>query len=75
MAAVDFGVPDRAFDGAGSILAAVLKKAEFWKQHSAANINDGQRDILNRMLDGFEQVSTDREMFARYRARRYQRTA
>ncbi len=48
------GCLDRAFNGAETILAAVLKKAEFWKNHTAAKINDRQRDILNRLLDGFE---------------------
>ena len=45
---------DRAFNGAEEILAAVLRKAEFWKKHAAASINERQRDILNRLLDGFE---------------------
>lgn len=45
---------DRAFDGAEETLANVLRKAEFWKKHAAARFNDRQRDILNRLLDGFE---------------------
>ncbi len=45
---------DRAFDGAEETLANVLRKAEFWKKHAAAPFNDRQRDILNRLLDGFE---------------------
>ncbi len=48
------GCLDRALDGSETILAAVLKKAEFWKKYTAAKINDRQRDILNRLLDGFE---------------------
>jgi len=44
----------RAFEGAEAILAAVFEKAEFWKKHAAAKINQRQRDILNRLLDGFE---------------------
>jgi Fic family protein len=48
------GCLDRAFDGAQTILAAVFRKAEFWKRHAAASLNDRQRDILNRLLDGFE---------------------
>jgi Fic family protein len=48
------GCLDRAFDGAETILAAVLMKADFWKTHAAVKINDRQRDILNRLLDGFE---------------------
>jgi Fic family protein len=45
---------NRAFDGAESTLADVLRKAEFWKKHAAARFNERQRDILNRLLDGFE---------------------
>jgi Fic family protein len=48
------GCLDRAFDGAEQTLAAVFQKADFWKKHAAAKINDRQRDILNRLLDGFE---------------------
>jgi Fic family protein len=48
------GCLDRAFDGTSKILAAVFQKAEFWKKHAAAKINERQRDILNRLLDGFE---------------------
>jgi Fic family protein len=47
------GCLDRAFDGAESTLAAVFRKAEFWKTHAAASINERQRDMLNRLLDGF----------------------
>jgi len=45
---------NRAFDGAENTLADVLRKAEFWKKHAGAAFNDRQRDILNRLLDGFE---------------------
>jgi Fic family protein len=45
---------DRAFDGAEETLANVLRKAEFWKKHAAILLNDRQRDILNRLMDGFE---------------------
>jgi Fic family protein len=45
---------DRAFDGAEKILAAVFQKADFWNKHAAAKINERQRGILNRLLDGFE---------------------
>jgi Fic family protein len=48
------GCLDRAFDGAQKTLANVFKKAEFWKKHSAAKLNERQRDIINRLLDGFE---------------------
>jgi Fic family protein len=45
---------NRAFDGAENTLADVLRKAEFWKKHAAGAFNDRQRNILNRLLDGFE---------------------
>jgi Fic family protein len=45
---------DRAFDGAETILASVLRKARFWEEHGAAPINARQRIIINRLLDGFE---------------------
>jgi Fic family protein len=48
------GCLDRAFDGAEKTLGSVFAKADFWKKHSAAPINRRQRDIINRLLDGFE---------------------
>jgi Fic family protein len=48
------GCLDRAFSGAETILAAVLEKADFWKRHANAQLNDRQRDVLNRLLDGFD---------------------
>jgi Fic family protein len=45
---------NRAFDGAEKILAAVLQKAEFWKNHTTTQLNERQRNIINRLLDGFE---------------------
>jgi Fic family protein len=44
---------DRAFEGAETVLAAVFRKAEFWNKHAAVPLNGRQRDILNRLLDGF----------------------
>jgi Fic family protein len=45
---------DRAFDGAEAILSSVFRKAEFWRANVATPLNDRQRDILNRLLDGFD---------------------
>jgi Fic family protein len=45
---------DRAFDGAEAILSSVFRKAEFWRVNAATSLNERQRDILNRLLDGFE---------------------
>jgi len=44
---------DRAFDGAERVLATVLTKAKFWRQHTSQQFNPRQRDILNRLLNGF----------------------
>lgn len=45
---------DRAFDGAETALASVLGKARFWDTYAQENLNDRQRKVLNRMLDGFD---------------------
>jgi Fic family protein len=45
---------DRAFAGAETILAAVFKKTRFWDTNAGASLNDRQRMMLNRLLDGFE---------------------
>ena len=48
------GCLDRAFDGAELTLTSVLRKARFWEQHSQSSLNERQRLMLNRLLDGFE---------------------
>jgi Fic family protein len=45
---------NRALDRADHILANVLQKAEFWKKHTGTSFNDRQRDMINRLLDGFD---------------------
>jgi Fic family protein len=45
---------DRAFDGAETILASVLQKANFWKAHAGESFNDRQRAMIERLLNGFE---------------------
>ena len=45
---------DRAFDGAERVLANVLRKARFWKALEGQTLNDRQRKVLNRLLEGFE---------------------
>ena len=35
-------------------LKAVLVKASFWKAHSDQSLNERQREVINRLLDGFE---------------------
>lgn len=44
----------RAFHSTEEALAGVLRKAGFWQTHSHAQLNGRQRDVLNRLLDGFE---------------------
>jgi len=44
----------RAFEGAQAVLANVLAKARFWEAHSQATFNERQRQMLNRLLEGFE---------------------
>lgn len=45
---------NRAFDGAEATLTMVLKKARFWERYGHFSLNDRQRIILNRLLNGFE---------------------
>ena len=49
---------DRALDGAEKTLKNVLDKAEFWKEHAQSKINIRQRDMINRLLDGFHGTLT-----------------
>lgn len=44
----------RAIAASEGTLAAVLAKARFWKTHERAALNERQRSMLNRLLDGFE---------------------
>ena len=36
------------------VLDSVLKKARFWEKHSQTPLNDRQRLMLNKLLDGFD---------------------
>jgi Fic family protein len=44
----------RAIFASEQTLEAVLVKARFWKAHSGESLNDRQRKVINRLLDGFE---------------------
>ncbi len=44
----------RAIDGAQTTLSAVLQKARFWQKLRDVQIDERQRLVLNRLLDGFE---------------------
>lgn len=46
------GCLDRAIGGAEEPLAVVLRKDRFWKEHAGASLNERQREMLNRLLDG-----------------------
>jgi Fic family protein len=48
------GCLDRAFEGAETTLSGVFRKAEFWRIHASMPLNPRQRDMLNRLLDGFD---------------------
>lgn len=44
----------RAVKSAGTQLAAILAKADFWREHAADDLNANQRIMLNKLFDGFE---------------------
>jgi Fic family protein len=48
------GCLGRAIDGAQVTLSAVLGKARFWERIKAVQLNDRQRLVINRLLNGFE---------------------
>lgn len=48
------GCLGRAIEGAQATLAAVLSKARFWETCADFPLNERQRLVLNRLLDGFE---------------------
>jgi len=48
------GCLGRAIDEAQTALSAVLAKARFWQRIQSVQLNDRQRLVLNRLLDGFE---------------------
>ena len=43
-----------ALKSTDSVLTRVLFKAEFWKKHIETTINDRQRKLLNKLMDGFD---------------------
>jgi Fic family protein len=48
------GCLGRALDGAQEPLSAVFAKARFWERIKDVKLNDRQRLVINRLLDGFE---------------------
>ena len=49
-----FDCLERAIHRAEDILGGVLAKAQFWEKIKNVPINERQRAVLNRLLDGFE---------------------
>jgi len=45
---------NRALDATENTLAGVFRKASFWEFHPAGSMNDRQRIIVNKLLDGLE---------------------
>lgn len=49
------GCLDRAIDQADSLTSGVLRKAAVWRRvHEGPPVNERQRRVVNRLLDGFE---------------------
>jgi Fic family protein len=48
------GCLGRAVEGAEVQLAGILKKARVWDRINKTPVNDRQRAVINRLLDGFE---------------------
>ena len=48
------GCRGRAIDGAQVTLSTVLDKAGFWEHIKSVQLNNRQRLVINRVLDGFE---------------------
>ncbi len=48
------GCLGRAIEGAQSVVGTVLFKARFWESIGDFRLNERQRLVLNRLLDGFE---------------------
>ncbi|MDR0895235.1 MAG: Fic family protein [Prevotellaceae bacterium] len=44
---------ERALLGSEAILQSVLRKAAFWERHRDTPLNDRQRRMINRLIDGF----------------------
>lgn len=50
-----------AIDAAQHACAGVLRKADFWQRNALTPLNERQRTVLNRFLDGFEGKLTARK--------------
>ena len=43
-----------ALNATDSVLTRVLFKADFWQKHIDTVMNDRQRKLLNKLMDGFD---------------------
>ncbi len=48
------GCLGRAIEGAEIMLGNVMRKARFWERVGSSKVNERQRLVLNKLLDGFE---------------------
>src|SRR5258708_6475155 len=48
------GCLDRALKATDETLAVVMQKAKFWEKHSTNSLNERQKIMLNKLLDGFD---------------------
>lgn len=48
------GCLSRALDSTESTLSNIFMKARFWEHYPPETMNDRQRKVINRLLDGFE---------------------
>ena len=55
------GCLGRAIDGAQAVLGTILFKARFWEAIGDFPLNERQRLVLNRLLDGFDGKLTTRK--------------
>jgi Fic family protein len=47
------GCLERAISGSDGIIGKVVEKAAFWQKHAGEITNQKQREIINRLMDGF----------------------
>jgi Fic family protein len=51
----------KTLDAAAQTCSGILRKADFWQRHTLTPLNERQRKLLNRFLDGFEGKLTARK--------------
>lgn len=44
---------ERSLDASDELLAMVMSKAHFWEKYAATVLNERQKSIINKLLDGF----------------------